>query len=107
MQMLGFRRRRFQRVNERLQWSVHERCRWGSTLVDNGDPCKYTPGNVSPSAKRFTRPLALEVMLSDHSLREWGERCPMKKLNKSCEWKAGVFHALSVAAAAGETSAAA
>ena len=107
MQMLGFRRRRFQRVNERLHWSVHERCRWGSTLVDNGDPCKYTPGNVSPSAKRFTRPLALEVMLSDHSLREWGERCPMKKLNKSCECKARDFHALSVAAAAGETSAAA
>lgn len=99
MRLLGFRRRRFQRVNERLHWSVGERRGWGATVIDNGEPCKYNPANVGVKVKEYTRPLELEVMLSDHSLRDWGDRCPMKKLNKSCECKARDFHALAVAAA--------
>jgi len=106
MRMLGFRRRRFQRVNERLHWSVGERRGWGTTLVDKRDPCKYNPANVDIKSKEHTRPLELEVALSDHSLRDWGDRCPMKKLNKPCECKARDFHALTVAAAANKSVAA-
>lgn len=100
MRMLGFRRRQFERVNERLHWSVGERCGWGATLVDNGDPCKYNPANVGAEQRKFTRPLDLEVELSDHSLRDWGERCPMAKLNRACECKARDYHALGKAAQA-------
>lgn len=101
MRLLGFRRRRFQRVNEKLHWSVGERRGWPATLVDTGEPRKYNPANVEVKVKECTRPLGLEVMLSDHSLRDWGDRCPMKKLNKTCECKARDFHALAVAAAVG------
>lgn len=106
MRMLGFRRRRFQRVNERLHWSVHERCGWGATLVDNGEPCKYKPANISARAGEFTQPLGLEVMLSDHSQRTWGEHCPMAKLKRACECQARDFHALAGAAASKTSEAA-
>ena len=91
---LGFRRQ-FQRLNEKLHWSVKERCGWTATLVDKGEPCQYAPGNVDLKTTDYSRPLELEVMLTDHSLRDWGDQCPLKKYNKPCECKARDFYALA------------
>jgi hypothetical protein len=90
MRMLGFRRRRFVRVNERLHWSVRERCGYPATMVDGVKPCAYKPANVPPSATEYTEPLPLEIKLADHNTRvgEWALNCPMQKIKQTCVCKA-------------------
>jgi len=90
MRMLGFRRRRFVRVNERLHWSVRERCGYPATIVDGVTPCAYKPANIPSSATEYTEPLPLEIMLADHNKREggWALNCPMQKIKQPCACKA-------------------
>ena len=90
MRMLGFRRRRFVRVNERLHWSVRERCGYPATLVDGMKPCAYKPPNLPVRATEYTEPLPLEIELADHSKRDggWVENCPMLKIKQACACKA-------------------
>lgn len=99
MRLLGFRRRRFMRVNEKLHWSVKERRTWDATLVDNGDPCKYKPANVAANLADYSRPRELEVLLADHSKRDWTGHCPMEKVNKTCACRSRKFAALDAPAA--------
>lgn len=90
MRMLGFRRRRFVRVNERLHWSVRERCGYPATIVDGVTPCAYKPANIPSSATEYTEPLPLEIKLADHTKRvgEWALNCPMQKIKQACACKA-------------------
>jgi hypothetical protein len=88
MRMLGFRRRRFVRVNERLHWSVRERCAYPATLVDGVKPCAYKPVNLPPKATQYTEPLELEIKLANHEARVWGKNCPMENIKQPCACKA-------------------
>jgi uncharacterized protein (DUF2235 family) len=94
-QLLGFRQRRFVRVNEEVHWSVKERRGWSATLVDNGDPCKYTPANLGSDLKAYSAPMRLELVLLDHSTRNWAGHCPMENKGQACQCKTRDIKALA------------
>jgi uncharacterized protein (DUF2235 family) len=72
------------RINEKLHWSVPERCNWQTTLVDGLDNQKYAPANLTPHAKEVVAPTALEQGLLERN-RDWTGNCPLASLGIQCE----------------------
>jgi uncharacterized protein (DUF2235 family) len=56
------------RINEKIHWSVRERCGWPETLVDGVGRARYAPANLATVMGRLTeddisRPTGLELRL--------------------------------------------
>jgi hypothetical protein len=71
------------RINERIHWSVRERCSWPVTLVDGVGKVKYAPRNLGSSID-VAEPTALEWRLLDRS-RLWEGRCPLEEEGATCQ----------------------
>jgi uncharacterized protein (DUF2235 family) len=71
------------RLNEKIHWSVVERCSWPETLVDGRGKAKYTPANLGPAGKEVVEPSALELRLLDRT-RLWEGKCPLEEEGLPC-----------------------
>ncbi len=71
------------RLNEKIHWSVVERCSWPETLVDGLGKTKYTPANLGPAGKEVLEPSALELRLLDRT-RLWEGKCPLEEEGLPC-----------------------
>jgi hypothetical protein len=71
------------RINERIHWSVRERCSWPVTLVDGIGKTKYAPPNLGPHPEQ-AEPTALEGRLLDRT-RVWEGRCPLEEEGAACQ----------------------
>ncbi len=86
------------RVNEKLHWSVGERCQCAVALVDGLGNRKYAPANLTPKAKEIARITELEAKLL---ARDRGATCPLKAGGHECQCAksaAGSVRPASVAA---------
>ena len=71
------------RVNEKVHWSVLERCSWPETLVDGIGKVKYAPKNLSAQIKEVSEPTELERKLLDRT-RLWEGHCPLESEGLPC-----------------------
>jgi len=71
------------RLNEKIHWSVVERCSWPETLVDGVGKTKYAPPNLGRHVKEVVEPTALEQRLLDRT-RLWEGRCPLEEEGLTC-----------------------
>jgi uncharacterized protein (DUF2235 family) len=62
------------RINEKLHWSVPERCGWPTALVDGLGQRKYAPANLHKAPKEVVDPTPLERDLLDRN-RDWKSHC--------------------------------
>ena len=77
-----------QRINEKLHWSVPERCGLPVTLVDGLGKQKYAPKNLAANAKEVVQPSELELRLlkRDRWVDENQEdKCPLKASGHECQ----------------------
>lgn len=86
------------RVNEKLHWSVPERCQCAIALVDGLGNRKYAPANLTPNAKEIAEITELEAKLL---ARDRSGNCPLEAGGHKCQC------ALRSARAAGQSAAAA
>lgn len=102
-----------QRVNEKLHWSVPERCQWDVTLVDGLGQRKYAPANLTPNAKDVAPITRMETKLLQRvrprsarpDLKPPPPLCPLAGADHECQCaKRG---ALAAGADAPQTSVAA
>jgi uncharacterized protein (DUF2235 family) len=83
--LLGVRRRRSTRINEKVHWSVRERQSWAATLAEKTSVAKYVPPNLR-SPKQYSEPLALELKLLERTaIRQWTGKCPMESSDLPCQ----------------------
>lgn len=71
------------RINEKVHWSVRERCSWPETLVDRAGKTKYAPANLPKHIKEIAEPTQLEWKLLDRT-RLWEGRCPLEQEGLRC-----------------------
>jgi uncharacterized protein (DUF2235 family) len=71
------------RINEKVHWSVPERCGWPETLVDGVGKVKYAPANLPQHIKEIAEPTELERRLLDRT-RLWEGRCPLEQEGLPC-----------------------
>jgi hypothetical protein len=85
------------RVNEKLHWSVPERCQCPVTLVDGLGNRKYAPANLAANAKEIAKMTKLEAKLLTRARTD----CPLKAGGHECQCAkrdAGAVAPASVAA---------
>lgn len=70
------------RINEKLHWSVPERCQCAVTLVDGLGYKKYAPANLAPNAKDIAPMTKLEAKLMQ---RVRTPECPLKAGGHECQ----------------------
>jgi len=74
---------KIRRINEKVHWSVRERCSWPETLVDGIGKAKYAPANLRAYDKEVAEPSELELRLLART-RLWEGRCPLEKEGLPC-----------------------
>jgi hypothetical protein len=97
--LLGRRRSRSTRTNERVHWSVRERQQWAATLVDKIGVAKYAPPNLRSKLKEYSKALPLEVKLLDRAARSWAGHCPLEKAKVACQSATRDLNALKAGSA--------
>jgi hypothetical protein len=83
----GTGRRPFERINERVHWSVMQRSGWSGCLLEGGRTRTYRPVNLHPASAEFTSQTRLERTLLSrirgaHAL---AEKCPMLLAKQPCK----------------------
>lgn len=73
---------RIKRVNEKLHWSVPERCQCAVTLVDGLGKRMYAPGNLKRDIKQVAPITQLETKLLTRDLLA---NCPLKVAGHECQ----------------------
>jgi hypothetical protein len=72
------------RVNEEMHWSVAERSRWPSALVQGMKLRKYAPRNLRAVKVKASTPTALEQRLLRRDRENWKDNCPLRKMGEKC-----------------------
>jgi uncharacterized protein (DUF2235 family) len=75
---------KIKRINEKLHWSVQERCNWQTTLVDGLGKRRYAPANLKPHIKEVAERTELEQRLLDRG-RNWAKKCAIEEAGFECE----------------------
>jgi uncharacterized protein (DUF2235 family) len=74
---------KIRRINEKLHWSVPERCAWPTTLVDGLGKQPYKPANLVKLTSDVAEPTALEERLRARN-RDWKGNCPLVDTGAEC-----------------------
>ena len=72
------------RINEKVHWSVQERCSWPKSVVDGLGEQRYAPANLGPKITEIAEANAYERQLVDRS-RDWTGHCALETAGFECQ----------------------